>query len=218
MSWRLSQLRMRIRPKVLAVLRRVPAAFVSLVRDWIGLIGLRLEVIRLKAMRYDELLVSTVGLRRALKTQRRAYADLLEQLQSREVEVNKLKQALADREACQESAAGSDHLTLFRRFRSMLTQLPTLESEVNNGAGVQARDVLAILSPLDEWLEESGIVPIGQVGEELTFDPALHRAVGQGARSISPGDRVGVKYVGYRLDSEILAKAQVMLVASNEGS
>jgi molecular chaperone GrpE (heat shock protein) len=212
MSWRLSQLRMRIRPKVLIVLRRVPAAFISLFGDWIGLIGLRREVIRLKAMRYDELLVSTVGLRRALKTQRRAYADLLEQLQSREAEVEKLKQALADREPIREPSADGDHTALFRRFRSMLTQLPTIESEVNDGANLQARDVLAILSPLDEWLEESGIGLIGQVGEELTFDPALHRAVGQGARSISPGDPVSVKYVGYRLDSEILAKAQVTLV------
>jgi molecular chaperone GrpE (heat shock protein) len=216
MSWRLSQLRMRIRPKVLAVLRRVPAAVVSLIRDWIGVIGLRREVIRLKAQRYDELLMSTIGLRRALKTQRRAYSDLLEQLQAREAEVEKLKQVISgledQREADKTTAISVGQVALFRRFRSMFTQLPTLESEVNNGTGVQARDVLAILSPLDEWLEESGILPIGQIGEETGFDPTLHRAVGHGARSISPGDPVSVKYVGYHLDSEILAKAQVTLV------
>jgi molecular chaperone GrpE (heat shock protein) len=212
MSWRLSQIRMHVRPKILIVLRRVPAAVVSLVKEWIGVVGLRREVIRLKAKRYDELAVTAAGLRRALKTQRRAYADLLEQLQSREAEIEKLKQALADREESGESSAGVDHLTLFRRFRSMLTQLPTVESEVNDGANVQAGDVLAILSPLDEWLEESGIAPIGQVGEETSFDPTVHRTVGRGARSVTVGDRVNIKYVGYHLDSEILTKAQVTLV------
>ncbi len=205
---------MSVRPKIPVVLRRVPVAVVSLIKEWIGVVGLRREVTRLKARRYDELLISTVGLRRALKTQRRAYTDLLEQLRSREAEIEKLKQALADRAASREPAANDGHLTLFRRFRSMLTQLPTIEAEVNNGANVQAGDVLAILSPLDEWLEESGIIPIGQVGEETGFDPTVHRAVGRGARSITAGDRINVKYVGYRLDSEVLTKAQVTL-ASN---
>ncbi|MBN1121306.1 MAG: nucleotide exchange factor GrpE [Anaerolineae bacterium] len=212
----MSQIRMSVRPKTLVILRRVPAVVISLIKEWIGVIGLRREVTHLKAKRYDELSITASGLRRALKTQRRAYADLLEQLQSREAEIDRLKKALADREASQESAAGGDHVILFRRFRSMLTQLPTLESEVNNGASIQAGDVLSILSPLDEWLEESGIVSIGQVGEETSFDPTLHRAVGRGARSVVMGDRVNVKYVGYRLDSEILTKAQVTLASNIE--
>lgn len=189
----------------------------QLLSDWLATRRLRGEVARWRARSYDECVETVRGLRRVLATQERVGGDLRRQLAARDVQIAGLRAeyaALQARLAGAESAtAKSERLALFRQLQPVLVQLPTVRAAVESGADLTARDVLELLAPLDQLVADLGLACIGEAGDETAYDARLHRAVGRGAGSAQPGDRVRVRYVGYELDGEVIARAEVTLSA-----
>lgn len=190
--------------------------------DWLAALRLRREVTRWRARSYEDCVETVQGLRRAMETQRRVQGDLRQQLAVRDVQAANLRAeyaALQNHLASAESAtAKTERLALFRQLQPVLVQLPTMRAAVESGADLTARDVLELLAPLDQLVEDLGLACIGEAGQETTYDPRLHRAVGRGAGSTQPGDRVGVRYVGFGLDGEVIAKAEVTRLAPGGGA
>lgn len=188
--------------------------------DRLAIFRLRQAIIRQKARNFDGLAENVIGLRRAIDTQVRQSDELLRQLDERDAEIERLRQEYAMLEAKQstsETASTRDtHLDVFRRIQGIATHLPTMQVAVSEGADVRAQDVLALLRPLDQLLADLGFEMIGSAGQETSYDPTRHRAVGTGAQSVSPQDKVRVRFVGYLYGGEVVCKAEVTPVKQAE--
>jgi molecular chaperone GrpE (heat shock protein) len=169
--------------------------------------------------RLDEAEREIAALRQALEAERGArraeVRRLGDRLETEQALVAELRQAYARLESegdVQVDRARQDQaLAIYQTLEPLLTQLPVVRHAVGEGRDVAAADLLALLGPLDLALGELGIVPIGQVGETLPFDPQTH----QMARGPIPeaGEPVTVRHVGYRLGGQLLRRARVSLPA-----
>jgi molecular chaperone GrpE (heat shock protein) len=134
-----------------------------------------------------------------------------ERLEAQHALVAELRQAYARLEQAGathvEQARQDLRLALYQVLEPLLTQLPLVRHATAEGREVAAADVLALLGPLDRAVAELGLVAIGQVGEEVPFDPQVHQ-VARG-RMPEPGEPAAIRHVGYRLGEQILRRARV---------
>ena len=198
------------------MIRKVRDTMAVVVEDALAIAQLNLEVGYHKLADYDRLARSVTGLRNVVATLERNADDLSAQIERRDKRIAKLEneyQALKAREGSDMQASASDQrLTLYKKVQPLATQLPTLRQSIEEGSEVSVDDVIALLAPLNEALADMGFEAIGKPGGETKFDPTHHRAVGKGARSVAPGDRVKVRYVGYRHEDKVVTKAQVTAI------
>ena len=71
-----------------------------------------------------------------------------------------------------------------------------------------AAKLLPLLRPIDILLTEWGVEILGRVGEELRYDPTLHQVMESGVL-IQTGDRIRVRFSGYRYKGNLLHRAKV---------
>ena len=71
-----------------------------------------------------------------------------------------------------------------------------------------AAKLLPLLRPIDILLTEWGVEILGRVGEELRYDPTLHQSMESGVL-IQTGDRIRVRFSGYRYRGNLLHRAKV---------
>jgi hypothetical protein len=126
-------------------------------------------------------------------------------LEALRAECEALRQQLA---GSAEQAAADQKRAHFHTLANLLVQLPSLRRAAEGGADIRVRDVLPLFAPLDAAVREMGAESIGTVGEDVPYDPRLHQPAGEKAPP-PPGERVRVKFVGYRMGEEILRRAQV---------
>jgi molecular chaperone GrpE (heat shock protein) len=186
---------------------------IHVAQDWLTVAALRWEVARLKLLNYDTLVDNLRGLRRVIQTLERSVGELNQQIDARNAQIESLRTEYATlkerAERAEAASARNERQALFARLQPIATQLPTLRAAVAQGGAVSAKDVLGLLTPLDDMLRDLGYQPIGEAGAELEYDPTRHRAVGRGARSVEPGARVRVRYVGYLHEGRVACKAEV---------
>ena len=68
--------------------------------------------------------------------------------------------------------------------------------------------LLPLLHPIDILLTEWGVEILGRVGEELRYDPTLHQSMESGV-PLQVGDRIRVRFSGYRYRGNLLHRAKV---------
>ena len=95
-------------------------------------------------------------------------------------------------------------------LESLLLQLPTAAYAAQQNPQLPAVKLLPLLRPIDTLLQQWGIEAIAQVGAEIPYDPQQHQLM-EGAAT--GGDRVRVRYVGYRQGDRLLYRAKVSLSA-----
>ena len=71
-----------------------------------------------------------------------------------------------------------------------------------------AAKLLPLLRPIDILLTDWGVEILGRVGEELRYDPTLHQSMESGV-PIQTGDRIRVRFSGYRYRGNLLHRAKV---------
>ncbi len=80
---------------------------------------------------------------------------------------------------------------------------------------LMASKLLPLLSPIDRLLMEWGVSPIGTIGEECDYDPALHHGMNG---DFQLGDRIRIRFLGYRYQNStgnhVLHRAKVMRLDS----
>lgn len=91
-------------------------------------------------------------------------------------------------------------------LESLLLQLPTAAYAAQQNPQAPAVRLLPLLQPLDRLLQEWGIEAIAAVGAEVDYDPRWHQLMDGLAEA---GDRVRVRYVGYRQGDKLLYRAKV---------
>ena len=94
------------------------------------------------------------------------------------------------------------------KLESLLLQLPTAVHAISKNPNIPARNLLPLLRPIDDLLQDWGIKAIAPVGTEVNYDPHLHQLM-DGTDPVNVGDRVLVRYTGYVHGDRLLYRARV---------
>lgn len=127
---------------------------------------------------------------------KQAYADLKQEYQRLQVHLEQQRQAL-----WQEFQQSS-----LQVLESLLLQWPTAAHKAQENPQLSAVRLLPLLRPMEQLLQQWGVEAIAPVGAELPYDPQLHQLLEGTAQ---PGERVKVRYTGYRQGDKLLYRAKV---------
>lgn len=95
---------------------------------------------------------------------------------------------------------------VLQTLETMLIQLPTAAYAAQQNPDLPAQRLLPLLKPIDQLLAQWGIEAIAPVGAEVPYDPQVHQML-EGVANV--GDRVRVRYTGYRQGDALLYRAKV---------
>lgn len=98
-------------------------------------------------------------------------------------------------------------------LESWLLQYPTAAYAAQQNPAAPAVRLLPLLRPVEQLIQDWGIEAIAPVGSEQAYDPQLHQLM-EGTAAI--GDRVKVRYTGYRQGNKLLYRAKVSPVTSSQ--
>jgi DNA-binding Xre family transcriptional regulator len=91
-------------------------------------------------------------------------------------------------------------------IESWLLQWPTAVSAIAQNPDLPAQRIIKLLNPLEKLLQSWGVERIGQVGEEVSYNPQQHQLL---SGNVPPETTVRVRYVGYRHGDKLLYRAKV---------
>ncbi len=91
-------------------------------------------------------------------------------------------------------------------IESWLLQWPTAVSAIAQNPDLPAQRIIKLLNPLEKLLQSWGVTRIGQVGEEVSYNPQQHQLL---SGNVQPETTVRVRYVGYRHGNKLLYRAKV---------
>lgn len=94
-------------------------------------------------------------------------------------------------------------------LESLLLQWPTAAYAARKNPDAPAIKLLPLLIPLEKLLGSWGVIPIGEVGAEMAYDPQWHQVVSMAGQALILGDAVRIRYVGYRQGEQLLYRAKV---------
>jgi molecular chaperone GrpE (heat shock protein) len=120
-----------------------------------------------------------------------------------EQEYQRLQAQIAEQE---ETLRQEFQKAVLRSLESWLIQFPTLVYAAQQNPQFPAKNFLPFIRPLEQLLKDWGIEAIAAVGAEVDYDPQLHQLMDGAAQS---GDRVKVRYAGYRQGEKLLYRAKV---------
>jgi transcriptional regulator with XRE-family HTH domain len=107
----------------------------------------------------------------------------------------------------------ADAEELFQRsalqtLEPLLLQWSAAATAAQNNPQLPAARLLPLLRPMELLLTEWGVTVIGSVGEDLAYDPIEHQGM-ESDDMLHPGDRVRVRFSGYRHLGNLLHRAKV---------
>jgi molecular chaperone GrpE (heat shock protein) len=94
----------------------------------------------------------------------------------------------------------------FELLQSLLTSYPTAKVMIRVKPDLPAKNLLALLKPLDNLLIYWGIETIGKPWEKVPYNPSIHL---RDHPDIMEGELIYIRFVGYRLGDRILTPAKV---------
>lgn len=117
--------------------------------------------------------------------------------------------AIASREPSPQQARHFERLGL-QKLESWLVQWPTAVSAVQKAAAqerqIPASRLIPLVKPVVQLTQSWGVVPIGEVGQEVAYDPQIHQLM---AGQATAGEPVYIRYVGYYHGDALLHRAKV---------
>lgn len=91
-------------------------------------------------------------------------------------------------------------------IESWLIQFPTAAYAAQQNPQLPAVKLLPLMRPIEQLLQTWGVESIAPVGTELPYDPQWHQLMEGTAQ---PGDKVRIRYTGYRQGDRLLYRAKV---------
>lgn len=128
---------------------------------------------------------------------------LLEENEELRRECSRLRETIKQQKA--EITADFQDST-FQDLQSLLTNYPSIRPMIEAKPNLPAKNLVSLLTPLDNLLENWGYEAIGQAWEQVSFNPQLHQA---DSDEIAEGDLVYIRFVGYRNGDKIICPAKV---------
>lgn len=112
----------------------------------------------------------------------------------------------AQMEQQRESLMQEFQLSSLQVLESWLLQWPTAAHAAQQNPQLPASRLLPLLKPMEQLLKQWGVEAIASVGEEIPYDPQWHQLM---EGTAGAGDRVKVRYTGYRQGDKLLYRAKV---------
>jgi hypothetical protein len=94
----------------------------------------------------------------------------------------------------------------FEQLQSLLANYPSVRQLVQAKPDLPAKNLISLFTPLDNLIQSWGYEPIGQVWEQVSYNPHLHQPDVGG---IEVGELVYIRFIGYRDGDRILCPAKV---------
>lgn len=98
---------------------------------------------------------------------------------------------------------------VIQQLESWLLQWPSAVYAAQNNPSMPARNLIPLVRPIEELLKKWGIEAIASVGETVAYNPQIHQLIN--AETVTEGESVIVRYVGYRQGEKLLYRARVSL-------
>jgi len=148
----------------------------------------------------------SVNLRRDSTISEQKYVQLQQKCVTLQQEYQRQQQQLKTQ---QEHLLGEYQKSTVQALESLLLQWPTAAYAARKNPDAPAIKLLPLLSPLEQLLASWGVIPIGEVGAEMAYEPQWHQVMSIAGQTLNPGDPVRVRYVGYRQGEQLLYRAKV---------
>ncbi|MEN9245812.1 MAG: helix-turn-helix transcriptional regulator [Thermostichales cyanobacterium BF4_bins_65] len=123
-------------------------------------------------------------------------------------ELQALKAEIRQARAAAQQARQAVQRSTFGQLQSLLVSYPTAQALAQRDPTRPAQSVLALLAPLESWLQQQGISRIGEPFQQQPYDPVVHQC----SQPVALGDPVEIRFVGYRCGEEIWVPARVIPV------
>lgn len=94
----------------------------------------------------------------------------------------------------------------FEQIQTLLTNYPSAQKMAQVKPDLPAKNLIALFTPLENLLHSWGVESIGWAWEQVAYDPQLHQP---DEDDITAGERVYIRFVGYRQGDRILCPAKV---------
>ncbi len=144
----------------------------------------------------------------------REVAELHRELDDRREEIVRLRKeyALLQEQRRGQAGRAADEAveSMVQQFAAPLANLGAMQARHREQGALNLNDILHVVASFEKILAERGMQQIGQVGEELPYDPALHQMLDSSLPL--PGQQVRIRFVGCRFKGKIIAKARAGLV------
>jgi molecular chaperone GrpE (heat shock protein) len=184
---------------------------------------LRLRRGELQQMRLEVVLKLSQALQVSLT---QLVATFSEELNAETTPPEELQQAVANlKQEYQRSQAqlANQRQELWQEFQrsslqaieSWLLQWPTAAEKARENPQLAAVKLLPLVRPIEQLLQKWGLEAIAPVGAEIPYDPQQHQLL-EGAAQ--PGEKVKVRYIGYRQGEKLLYRAKVSPVSLGSSS
>lgn len=134
----------------------------------------------------------------------------LAELESLKQEYQRLQKQLEEQK---ESLNQEFQQESLRMLESWLLQWPTAIAIVKKNPQLPAERILPLMKPVEQLVQKWELTEIAMVGEEVTYNPRQHELI-KGIAEI--GDRVKVRYVGYKQGDKLLYRAKVSAIEENQ--
>jgi DNA-binding Xre family transcriptional regulator len=99
-------------------------------------------------------------------------------------------------------------------LESWLVQFPTAAHAAQQNPDLPAARLLPLLRPVEQLVKSWGVEAIAPVGSEHAYDPQVHQLL---EGTVAAGDRVKIRYAGYRQGERLLHRAKVSPVSPVTG-
>jgi molecular chaperone GrpE (heat shock protein) len=96
--------------------------------------------------------------------------------------------------------------TTFEQLQTLLTNFPTARLMAESKPDLPAKNLLALLTPLENMLSSWGYKTIGKPWEQVSYNPQLHQP---DSDDITEGELVYIRFVGYQNEEKIITPAKV---------
>jgi molecular chaperone GrpE (heat shock protein) len=123
------------------------------------------------------------------------------------VELNQQCQRLREELKTQTMQAQADAIAGgFEQIQTLLTQYPSVKKMVESQPDLPARNLVALLTSLENLVKFWEFESIGKPWEMVPYDPQIHQS---DVADIQTGESVYVRFVGYQKGDRILIPAKV---------
>ncbi|MBN1610353.1 MAG: nucleotide exchange factor GrpE [Polyangiaceae bacterium] len=114
---------------------------------------------------------------------------------------------LADKQRIEAGAGEQRLVELLTKLAPTLSSLCATAAWFDQGKPVEPGDLVSLGRELEKRLARFGLERVGEVGQEVPFDVAVHQRMSGG--SVAEGVEVLIEMPGYRLKDRVLLKAMV---------
>lgn len=144
--------------------------------------------------------------------------NLMRKLEQKNKElVDEFKRYKNEHEKLSEDIRDNERVAVFRALEPVLTQIPVVIADVNSGVDITAPDLARLMKMIPIRMKSVGIEMIGDVNQQVGFDPAIHQLLASETNKLDRGHQTVIIVPGFKYQDQILTRAEVEPIEAENG-